>query len=81
MELARLRPALGVVAGGVGLILVLVGAFALDGRTPFPGTTVLLPVGGALLLILAGTMTSAGIPQIFTLPTLTWIGDRSTAGA
>jgi peptidoglycan/LPS O-acetylase OafA/YrhL len=43
------------VAALTGLVMILIAAFGLDATIPFPGKWSLLPVGGALLLIAAGS--------------------------
>ncbi|MDV7356055.1 acyltransferase family protein [Rhodococcus oxybenzonivorans] len=55
VPLWRRLPALpAAVAGWAGLVLILLGCFALDETTPYPGTAALLPVLGTVLVIGAG---------------------------
>jgi peptidoglycan/LPS O-acetylase OafA/YrhL len=61
----------------VGLGLVAIAAFGIDGTTEFPGTAALLPVGGAVLLLVAGTATTRGIPAVLGLRPLAVVGDYS----
>ena len=58
----------GMLAGSLWLI---------SGSTPFPGSWTLLPVVGALLLLLAGTNSSNIVTRTLATRPLTAIGDRS----
>ena len=49
----------------------------ISGSTPFPGSWTLLPVVGALLLLLAGTNSSNMVTRALATRPLTAIGDRS----
>lgn len=75
--LRRLPAPVAHLAAVAGLALVVVGAFAIDGTTPFPGTAALLPVGGAALLVAAGTATRRGIPAALGWRPFTRVGDGS----
>jgi hypothetical protein len=48
-----------------------------DGTTPFPGTAALLPVGGAVLIILAGIGGSVGFNRLLERRSMVAIGDLS----
>lgn len=65
----------GRLAGVVGSGLVLVAALSLDGVAPFASISMLLPVGGAALLLLGGSGSRG--PSPLSWRPLTWIGDRS----
>lgn len=68
------RPALGWVLVGTGLVGLLASVVLLDGRTVYPGHAALLPVGATLAVIVGG-VTSAG--HLLAWRPLRWIGDRS----
>jgi peptidoglycan/LPS O-acetylase OafA/YrhL len=76
-RLARLPKAVGVALGPIGLGLLLFACFSFDSATPFPGLAAVLPTVGAAAMIVAGTVTRAGVPAVLSLRPLTWIGDLS----
>ncbi|HVN52314.1 MAG TPA: acyltransferase family protein [Acidimicrobiales bacterium] len=74
----RLRPVVAVVVGGVGALFIAAAALALGSTTAFPGTAALLPVGGAVLLIVAGfAAPDEGFSRWLSNRSAVWIGDRS----
>jgi peptidoglycan/LPS O-acetylase OafA/YrhL len=75
--LERRRHDAAVVAGVLGLLLILGAARIMTTFTPFPGTAALLPVGGAALVIAAGTVSDVGVGRVLAWRPLVWIGDLS----
>jgi peptidoglycan/LPS O-acetylase OafA/YrhL len=76
-RVARRIGRVGVLAWA-GLIMVVVSAFVLNGSSEFPGDVALLPVGGAALVIAAGSSWAKVSPARFTShPVLVFIGDIS----
>ncbi|MDR7383826.1 acyltransferase family protein [Promicromonospora iranensis] len=79
-EVSRLRPRLlRALLGTAGFVLLAL-SFALVRETdPFPGTVALLPVGGTLLVLAAGSIPAAGtwVDRVLGLPALQRIGDVS----
>jgi len=73
----RIPTAVAHTLAALGFVLVVLSAFAIDGTMAFPGTVALLPVGGAALLVVAGTRISGGIPGLLGWNPLTRIGDYS----
>jgi peptidoglycan/LPS O-acetylase OafA/YrhL len=63
--------------GVTGIALIAIGAFAIDATTPFPGTAALLPVGGAVLLLVAGTASRRGVPALLGWHPIARVGDYS----
>ncbi|MFB8228986.1 acyltransferase family protein [Cellulosimicrobium sp. NPDC055967] len=57
----RLAGAWGVVAGWVGLALVVASGVLVDGAALFPGPATLVPLAGAALVVVAGTPDPRGI--------------------
>ena len=77
---ARLTVKSRSVALGLGLLgagMLAGSLWLISGSTPFPGSWALLPVVGALLLILAGTNSSNLVTRALATRPLTSIGDRS----
>ncbi len=72
---ARYRAALG----WFGLVAIGVAVLAYDAATVFPGSAVLLPVLGTVLVLTAGGAGAAATGPIIALrhPALQWIGHRS----
>ena len=59
----------------VGLLAIIVSAFAFDKSTSFPGAIDMLPVGGTALLIWAGTQAPRfAAEDLLKLPPLQWLG-------
>jgi peptidoglycan/LPS O-acetylase OafA/YrhL len=51
-----------------------------DGNTPIPGYTVGLPVGGAVLVIVGGTIApTRGLERLLAIGVVQWLGRRSYA--
>ena len=73
----RLPGAVARGAGLAGLAMVVGGAFWLSGSTPWPGTAALLPVGAAMLVLLAGMQATGGATALLAARPLVWLGDRS----
>jgi peptidoglycan/LPS O-acetylase OafA/YrhL len=63
-------------AGSVGVGLLAISLWAIDGSTPFPGPWTLLPVAGTLLLILAGTQENS-VSSTLSKPPIVKVGDWS----
>jgi peptidoglycan/LPS O-acetylase OafA/YrhL len=82
--LAARRPALPQIPrellGWLGLAMILAAALLYSGHTLFPGDAALLPVIGAVLIIVAGmTPTPVGVDRMLAIRPLPYIGDRSYA--
>lgn len=75
-RLAAIGDRTGLVAGLLGGALVLWASLRFDADTAFPGIAALLPVGGTVLLIVAGAA-SAQVARPLEWRPLTWLGDRS----
>ncbi len=68
------RPA-PMLAGGVGLVLIVVAALVIDTTTPFPGTAALVPTVGAAMVIAAGLGGAAGpVARALSVGPVRWIG-------
>jgi peptidoglycan/LPS O-acetylase OafA/YrhL len=79
-RLARARPLVAGIGGGVGLAAVLAAAFAYGPTTEFPGTAALVPVLGACLLIAAGASApTRGVGALLSTAPLRYIGKISYA--
>jgi peptidoglycan/LPS O-acetylase OafA/YrhL len=63
-------------ASVLGLVAVAFATFRFDAGTAFPGPAALVPVGGAVLLLGAGTATG-GVQRLLGWRPLAWIGDVS----
>jgi peptidoglycan/LPS O-acetylase OafA/YrhL len=62
----------------IGLVMIVVSAFVLDGASEFPGTDALLPVGGSALLIACGSAAARFGPAFLTsLRPMVFLGDVS----
>ncbi|WP_369369911.1 acyltransferase family protein [Promicromonospora sp. Populi] len=79
-ERSRLRPVLlRALLGTAGFaLLALSFAFVLE-TDPFPGTVALLPVGGTLLVLTAGSIPASGtwVDRVLDLPVMQRLGDVS----
>lgn len=65
IPLIALSPPLRMILGWVGLILVLITGVVVDGQATFPGFPALLPLTGAMLIVLAGVQpTRYGIDRV-----------------
>ncbi|WP_433665292.1 acyltransferase family protein [Nocardia sp. CA-128927] len=74
----RLPESVATVAGWLGLALILFACTRLDGRTPYPGTAALLPVLGAVLVIVAGcAATRWGVGRALSVSPLRSLGRLS----
>ncbi|MEU7141333.1 acyltransferase family protein [Nocardia sp. NPDC046473] len=74
----RLPESAATVAGWLGLGLIVFACTRLDGRTPYPGTAALLPVLGAVLIIVAGCgMTRWGVGRALSVDPLRSLGRLS----
>ena len=67
------------VAGVLGIALLVVATFGIDGTDPFPGLATLLPVVGAALLIVATEARQGRLHDGLAARPMVWIGDRSYA--
>ena len=76
-HLARIGRSVALVLGLLGGLLVGWAAFTFGAGTLFPGTAALVPVGGAALLLVAGTATDEGLSHSLGRAPMVWIGDRS----
>ncbi|GAA4357570.1 acyltransferase family protein [Angustibacter luteus] len=84
---ALARPALprlgrlpAVLAGYLGLALVVASAVVMDEQTPFPGTAALVPVVGTVLLVVSGArMYVAAVPRLLRIAPLRFVGRTSYA--
>lgn len=70
----RARRGVPELAGVVGAVLLLVATIRFDRLTPFPGTAALVPVTAAVLLILAGTLSSNAVGRVLSVRPLRSIG-------
>ncbi|WP_175414156.1 acyltransferase family protein [Agrococcus sp. SGAir0287] len=74
----RLGLALRVAGAWLGLALVVGGAFAISGSTPYPGVAALLPVVGTVLLVAGGAIDRVWAPGgLARIRPLVWLGDVS----
>ncbi|MFD6160103.1 acyltransferase family protein [Nocardia sp. NPDC060256] len=74
----RLPESVATVAGWLGLGLIVFACTRLDGRTPYPGTAALLPVLGAVLIVVAGCgMTRWGVGRALSVDPLRSLGRLS----
>jgi len=79
-QLPRMASAVGAVAGWLGLVLLVSSALLFDAATPFPGWAALAPVGGTVLMVLAGANgTGGGVPRLLSVPAMRYIGRISYA--
>ncbi len=79
-ERSRLRPALlRTLLGTAGFVLLALSFAFVHETDPFPGTVALLPVGGALLVLAAGSVPGHGtwVDKVLDLPVLQRLGDVS----
>ena len=65
------------VAAWLGVALLAASASMINATTPFPGPWTLLPVGGTLLLIAAGTHHTTWVNRALALPAMAKAGDWS----
>ncbi|MEO9175659.1 MAG: acyltransferase, partial [Gaiellales bacterium] len=74
-HLQRVPRSLAVVGGVTGLLLVLVAALVNGPTTAFPGTTALVPVAGALLVLAMGArVPSSGAGALLSLRPVRYVG-------
>lgn len=76
----RLRPrVLRTLLGTAGVALLALSFAVVRETDPFPGTIALLPVGGALLVLAAGSVPASGtwVDRVLDLPVLQRLGDVS----
>ena len=80
-SLQRIRSALVVPLGVVGLAMIFVAAVRYDAATTFPGIAVSVPVFGTALVIAAGSaLSGSGLQRtVLGWQPLVWIGQRSYA--
>jgi peptidoglycan/LPS O-acetylase OafA/YrhL len=75
--LLRIPHRVAVVLGLLGAVLVAISAVAITATTPFPGFAAILPVAGAALLLVAGTVSTQGASAVLGVKPLVWIGGLS----
>jgi peptidoglycan/LPS O-acetylase OafA/YrhL len=75
--LLRVPQRVALFLGLLGALLVTVSAVAITPSTPFPGLAALIPVGGAALLLVAGSVSTHGASAVLGLKPLVWIGGLS----
>ena len=75
--LLRVPRRVALALGFVGALLVAVSAVAITASTPFPGLAALIPVAGAALLLVAGTVSTQGASAVLGVRPLVWIGGLS----
>ena len=73
------RSVLGAVLGMAGLALVMVACVVFDEATRFPGTAALLPVVGAALMIVAGSVSLGWRRATAGIGPMVWLGGLSYA--
>ena len=76
----RLRPRLlRALLGTAGFALLVLSFVLVHETDPFPGTIALLPVGGALLVLAAGSVPASGtwVDRVLDLPVMQRLGDVS----
>ncbi|CCV15116.1 acyltransferase family protein [Mesorhizobium sp. STM 4661] len=74
----RQRPQLGAACGWLGLALIAGAYLIFSEDAPFPGVMALVPVAGAVLLLLSGSGNmQKGPSAVLSLPPLQWLGKLS----
>lgn len=74
----RLPRALAAFVGWAGLASIVYGVVAFSPATPFPGTAALLPVGGAMAIVAAGSVVSSPGPgSLLGVAPFQWVGTVS----
>ena len=74
-QVRRISRAAAVCAGYLGLLMVIGSALYFTRDTTFPGYAALVPVGGTVLLLAAGSRPrTGGAPRILAAPALMYIG-------
>lgn len=61
----------------VGVLLLGASLFLISGSTPFPGLWTLLPVGGAILLLISGEQQDSPVTRVLSSTPMVKIGDWS----
>jgi len=74
---ARLPGAAATALGIVGAAVLVYAAFTIHQSDVFPGVLALLPVGGACLLLAAGTVGANAVSWVLSRRPAVWIGDLS----
>jgi peptidoglycan/LPS O-acetylase OafA/YrhL len=64
-------------AAALGCVGVVVAVVAFNERTAFPGVAALLPVGGAVLVVLAGSSGRSVVGALLSLPPVVFVGKVS----
>ena len=60
-----------------GVVLITIGVFTINGTTPFPGVSALMPIAGTVLLIVAGMASTRRVSSVLGLRPAVWVGDVS----
>lgn len=68
---------LAAILAWLGVALLVLSAAKIDWATPFPSTWTLLPVGGTLLLVAAGTQHVSCVTRLLSLAPVVKLGDWS----
>ena len=76
-KLRRIHPTASLLLGIAGAAAILLGAFTLSGRVPYPGTAALLPVIGAAAVIAAGFRPGSSVSRTLATSPMVKIGDMS----
>ena len=76
-SLKRIPPRSATMLGLAGAVAIGVGAFTITGSTTYPGFAVLLPVSGAVAVIISGFRPTAWVPRLLATKPMIKIGDLS----
>jgi peptidoglycan/LPS O-acetylase OafA/YrhL len=76
-QVRRIPKLVAIALGWVGIAAVMLGALTIHGTAGAPGTIALLPIGGTLALLAAGTASPLGAAQLLSIRPAQWIGDLS----
>jgi len=72
------RPRLGAMLGLAGLAMIAFAYLSFSEDAPFPGILALVPVAGAVLMLLAGAAGArTGLSAVLALPPFQWVGKLS----
>ena len=76
-RIPRLSTAAAHLVGLAGIGLIAAAALVIDESMPFPGYWALLPVLGAVLVILAGSTATSGVSRVLSTRPMVFVGDIS----